>query len=134
MKMNGLNIKYYWINFFIVSFIITIITSANMYLFAHYFQIPFFTKTAPSVIWTMFIAWSIAQISMTTLFQIFINNSKLATIVGYILSIFSTIIGLTISTIVYPYPLKIPTYVLFYPPFSLSRIVLYIGLACSDER
>lgn len=132
MKMNGLNIKYYWINFFIVSFIISMISSINMYLSAYYIDIMFFTKTATSVIWMMFVSWSIAQISMTTLFQVFINNSKTATIVGYILSIFSTIIGLTISTLIYPYPTKVPTYVLLYPPFSLSRIVFHIGMACAD--
>ena len=134
MKMNGLNIKYYWVNFFIVSFIITMISSLNMYVFAHFLDITFFTQTAFSIIWLMFITWAIAQISMTSLFQIFINNSKSATIVGYILYVFSTLVGLTITTVIYPYPMKVPTYLLMYPPFALSRIVFLIGLACSDER
>lgn len=134
MKMNGLNIKHYWINFFVVSFIISMISSLNMYVFAYLIDIMFFTRTAASIIWLMFITWAIAQISMTTLFQVFINNSKAATIIGYLLSIFSTIIGLTVSTIIFPFPSAVPIYVLIYPPFALSRIVYLIGMACSDER
>lgn len=82
----------------------------------------------------MFIGWAIAQISMTSFVQIFINSSKTATIIGYILSIFSTLIGVTLCTVVFPYPMKMPFYLLCYPPFALSRIVFHIGLACSDSR
>jgi hypothetical protein len=43
--------------------------------------------------WTVFIGWGIAQIGMTNLVQIWISNGKSATIIGYILSIFSTLLG-----------------------------------------
>ena len=45
------------------------------------------------LIWVTYIGWAIAQIALTSFVQIFISNSKTATIVGYLLSIFSTIIG-----------------------------------------
>jgi len=134
MKMNGLDVKYYWANFFIISFILSMITSLNMYIWGIYIiEITFFTTTAGSVIWITFIGWAIAQIAMTSLCQIFINSSKTATIIGYILSIFSTLIGVTLCTAVYPAPMKIPIALLLYPPFSLSRIVFYIGSACADS-
>lgn len=43
--------------------------------------------------WVMLIGWAIAQIGMTNFVQIFISNAKSATIVGYVLSIFSTLLG-----------------------------------------
>ena len=94
MKMNGLDVKHYWVNFFIVSFILSMLTSLNMYIFGTLvIDITFFRQTSTVVIWVVFVGWSIAQISLTSFVQIFISNSKTATIVGYLLSIFSTIIG-----------------------------------------
>lgn len=82
----------------------------------------------------MFIGWAIAQVSMASIFQIFINSSKTATIVGYILSIFSTLIGVTICTVIFPYPMTLPLLLILYPPFGLSRIVFHLGMACADTR
>ena len=36
MKMNGLDSKHYWINYFIVSFLLCMLTSFNMYIFGAY--------------------------------------------------------------------------------------------------
>ena len=33
MKMNGLDSKHYWVNFFLISFLLSMITSLNMYIF-----------------------------------------------------------------------------------------------------
>jgi hypothetical protein len=82
--------------------------------------------------WILLIGWAIAQISMTNFFQIFLKNSKSASIIGYILSIFSTLVGETISMGVYPDPLKMPFVLLLYPPFSLCRIIYIMGIACSS--
>lgn len=134
MKMNGLNIKLYWVNFFIVSFLLTFITSLLMYLTALYvLDITFFTNTSSVIIWAVFIGWAIAQVSLTSFIQIFINNSKTATIVGYFISIFSTLIGVTLCSVVFPYPKHLPFLLLFYPPFALSRVVYLIGLACAES-
>lgn len=135
MKMNGLDMKYYWINFFAVSFFMSLFTSLVMYLVAIFIiDITFFTQTSAFVIWMMFTVWAIAQTSMTTFVQVFINNSKTATIVGYILSIFSTLVGIAISTVIFPVPFKLPIYLMIYPPFALNRIVYHLGLACADTR
>jgi hypothetical protein len=135
MKMNGLNIKLYWINFFLVSFILTLATELIMYIVGVYvIEITFFTKTSAGVIWCVFVGWAVAQIAMTSFFQIFINNSKTATIIGYVLSIFSTLIGVTICTVIFPYPMQLPLLLVLYPPFALSRIIFHLGFACADSR
>jgi len=33
MKMNGLDSKHYWVSFFIVSFLLSLLTSLTMYVF-----------------------------------------------------------------------------------------------------
>lgn len=86
------------------------------------------------MLWVVFVGWAIAQIALTSLVQIFINNSKTATIVGYLLSIFSTIIGEVISTLIFPLPMTLPLPMLLYPPFALCRIIYYMGWNCSDTR
>jgi hypothetical protein len=79
------------------------------------------------------ILWGIAQLSLTTFIQIFINSAKSGAIVGYLVSIFSTLIGLTLSTAVYPSPMAMPTTILLYPPFALARSIYHIGYACAES-
>lgn len=135
MKMNGLDPKHYWVNFFIFSFLLCMITSLNMYVIgAFVVDIMFFRDTALTVLWTTFVGWAIAMIALTSFVQIFITNSKTATIVGYLLSIFSTLIGGVISTFIFPIPMELPFYLLIYPPFALSRIVYYIGWSCANTN
>lgn len=94
MKMNGLDSKHYWVGFFIVSFVLSMLSSLAMYFFGVFvFKIKFFTESSGGLIIAVMVGWAIAQIGMTSLVQIFINNSKTATIVGYILSLFSNLIG-----------------------------------------
>jgi hypothetical protein len=81
----------------------------------------------------MLIGWGIAQIIMTNFVQIFIRNAKSSTIIGYILSIFSTLIGYTISVAVYPDPFNMPIGLIMYPSFALCRIVYQLGIAGSSS-
>lgn len=134
MKMNGLNINYYWINFFLFNFTLSMLTCLGLFLIGKYlFIIPYFSETNWLILWSVFITWSIAQISLTSLVQIFIDSSKSATIIGYLLSIFSTLIGETISGVVYPLPSEMPLLLLFYPPFALCRALKLIGYACANH-
>lgn len=132
--MNGLDSKHYWVSFFIVSFFLSLLTSLTMYVFGYFvFEIEFFTETSAPLIWIIFVGWAIAQIAMTSFVQIFIDNSKTATIVGYILSIFSTLIGEVLATLIFPQPMTFPLPLLLYPPFALCRIIYYLGWSCSNN-
>lgn len=134
MRMNGLKLKYYWLCTFIFSFGLSIITFLIFYIFGTYvLELSFFTQTSAVFMWVMFIGWAVAQIGMTNFVQIFIRNGKSATIVGYILSIFSTLLGETIAVAVYADPLKMPLWLLAYPPFALCRIIYIMGIACSSS-
>lgn len=132
MRMNGLKLKYYWISTFCFNFVISMITFSVFYIFGRFvLQLTFFYSSWV-LFWVVLVGWAIAQISMTNLVQIFIRNGKSATIVGYILSIFSTLLGETIAVAVYADPLRMPIFLLMYPPFALCRIIYHMGIACSS--
>ena len=134
MRMNGLNIKYYWINMFIFNFLVSIATFSLFYIFGYFvLSLQFFTDTSPLLMWLILIGWAIAQISMTSLVQIFISNAKSATIVGYLLSIFSSLVGETIVVFVYSSPLLVPNWLFLYPPIALCRSFYLMGMACSTS-
>jgi hypothetical protein len=75
----------------------------------------------------------VAQVSLTAFVQIFINSSKAATIIGYLLSIFSTIVGQAICTVIYPFPMQLPLPLKLYPPLALCRGVYLIGNSCANN-
>lgn len=106
MKMNGLNLRVYWLHFFLFCFLVSLVTSFVFFAFGRWvIEIDFFVSTSSSVLWAVFIAWNISQISLTTFVQIFINSSRSGTIIGYLSSIFSTLIGVTMCTVIFPYPI-----------------------------
>jgi hypothetical protein len=70
---------------------------------------------------------------MTNFVQIFINSAKSATIVGYLLSIFSCFVGEAITTFIYAYPQNVPIPILLFPPFALCRAIYLIGFSCSSN-
>lgn len=134
MKMNGLLMRYYWINFFLFNNLISLLSCGLLYIMGRYvFQIIFFVNTGWEVIWVLFVGWSVAQVSLTAFMQIFINSSKAATIIGYLLSIFSTIVGQAICTVIFPFPMKFPIILQLYPPLALSRGVYLIGNSCANN-
>lgn len=134
MKMNGLQMKYYWVNFFVFYFGISLFASLLMFLFGKYvFQTTFFVDTDWLVLWTLFLGWSISQISLATFLQIFINNSKVATITGYVFSFFGCVVCYTLSIMVDPYPGTFGFPWIFIPTLALGRGVYLIGIACSNN-
>ena len=80
------------------------ISCSILYFFGHFLDIMFFVHTSWQVLWILFAGWSIAQVALTAFVQIFINSSKTATIIGYLLSIFSALIAQALCTIIYPFP------------------------------
>ena len=68
---------------------------------------------------------------MASFFQVFLDSARMATIIGYVISIFSTLVGMALCTGIFPYPMEMPTYLALYPPFALSRAIYYMGMTCS---
>lgn len=125
----------YWGNFFVVSVAMGLACSLFMFLMGRYvIEVTFFVATSAGVLGVVFLGWALAQVSLAAFVQVFIDSAKSATIVGYVLSIFSTLVGVAICTVIFPAPMTLPIALVLYPPFALSRIVFYLGTACADSR
>ena len=54
------------------------------------------------------LGWAISQLSIASFVQIFINKGRTATVVGYVLCIFLTLIGQTFASGIFPMPTVMP--------------------------
>lgn len=105
MKMNGMKITNYWLVYFIFNFLLSMITNIIFFLLgAFVLQTSFFTTTSPLLLVIIAVGWSISQIGMAAFFQTFLNKSRSANIIGYIIAIWSMLIASTLSVGVYQTP------------------------------
>src|SRR5690348_13389241 len=105
MKMNGLKIRNYWLTFFVFNLLLCVITNLIFYLLGTLLlDSSFFTKTSKLLIFIVALGWSLAQIGMAAFFQTFLSKSRSANIIGYLFSIWTTMIGATLNLGSYQYP------------------------------
>jgi hypothetical protein len=105
MKMNGLKIRYYWLTFFVFNLMLCVITNLIFYLVGTFvLGTPFFVKTSKTLLLIVSLGWSLAQIGMAAFFQTFLNKSMSANIIGYLFSIWTTMIGATLNLGSYQFP------------------------------
>lgn len=105
MKMNGMRMRNYWFVNFLFNFGMNTIT--NLIFFGFGFILidnPLFTHTGIDVLIVVSVGWILAQIGMATLLQVFIKSNRAANIIGYLVSIWTNLIGATLSIALYQYP------------------------------
>lgn len=103
--MNGLGITTYWFVNFLFNFAISILTNLTFFLYGHYaLDNSFFMDTSVYLIWTIMLGWILCQIGMSMFLQVFISNSRAANIIGYLLTIWTNLIGATLSAALFQYP------------------------------
>lgn len=123
MRMNGMKMTNYWFVQFLFSLIISIITNLVFFIFGYIFMdSALFHSTGKDVLFTVLFGWILAQIGMSTFFQVFLASSRAANIIGYLISIWTNLIGATLSLAIYMYPRPLPTYILMYPTFAFNRM------------
>lgn len=129
MKMNGLQIYKYWIMSFIFNFGLEVITFSIFFIVGRYvLQITYFTETSSVLMITVLLGWAISQLSIANFVQVFINKGRTATVVGYVLCIFMTLIGQTFASGIYPMPTTMPLCILLFT--QLYQYILH--LQCAD--
>lgn len=105
MKMNGMSMKNYWLVSFIFNLILSLLTNTIFYLFGFFLvKNSFFTDTPFIIMFVVLLGWILAQIGMATLFQTVLSNSRSANIIGYLLSIWTSLIAASLNVGVYQYP------------------------------
>ena len=105
MKMNGMKISSYWLVYFIFNFTLCLITNIVFFMLgAFVLRTDFFLKTSPLLLFLVPIGWSFSMIGMAAFFQTFLSKSRSANIIGYIVAIWTMMIGSTLSVGVYQVP------------------------------
>jgi hypothetical protein len=123
MKMNGMKIRNYWFVYFIFNFLLCLVTNIIFFLLGTLvLKTNFFTKTSPVLLIVVMVGWILAQIGMAVFFQTFLNKSRSANIIGYLIAIWTMMIGSTLSLGVYQYPSSFPIGLQMIPPFGLNRL------------
>lgn len=132
MKMNGLKITNYWITFFVFNLLLCVITNLIFYLFGILIlDTSFFIKTSKLLLFIVSFGWSLAQIGMAAFFQTFLSKSRSANIIGYLFSIWTTMIGATLNLGSYQYPAELPIGLQIIPPFAFVRSFYLMMMECS---
>jgi ABC-type multidrug transport system ATPase subunit len=131
MKMNGLRMHNYWIISWIFDMIMYWITIIVFLLFGRFvLKLSFFSETSYWVLLVFFMAWGLCQISMAFFFAVFLNQAQTASIVGYLLSIWVTLVAISLNTTLYAPPKTVTWWLLLYPTFPYTRFFFYLATAC----
>jgi hypothetical protein len=106
MKMNGMKISSYWVVYLVFNLILSILTSlVFMVMGLLVTGMAFFTQTDPLLFLVILVGWALAQIGMAVFFQTFLNKAHSANIIGYLVAIWASMVGSTLSIGIYQYPL-----------------------------
>ena len=135
MKMNGMKISNYWLVYFTFNFGLCFITILVFFLLgAFVLRADFFLKPSPLLLILVPIGWSLSMIGMAAFFQTFLSKSRSANIIGYIVAIWTMMIGSTLSVGVYQVPSEFPGWLQALPPFAFNRLFYLMLNECSDNN
>lgn len=134
MKMNGMSMKNYWLVTFLFNLFLSLLTNVIFYLFGYLVvKNTFFTETPFGIMFVVLFGWMLAQIGMATLFQTILSNSRSANIIGYLLSIWTSLMGASLNVGVYQYPNALPYGLRMYAPLGFTRIFYIMLTKCSNN-
>lgn len=109
MKTNGLTMGSYWTVTFLFNISLSAITFSVFYIFGReVLQLNYFTDTSAALMVVILAGWALSQVSIANFVQVFISKSKSATIVGYVMSIFLTLVGEALAVGVFAMPVSMP--------------------------
>ena len=105
MRMNGMSILNYWTINSLYNLIISLATNIVFYLFGLFFlDMAFFKQTSFAVLAVVLLGWIFAQIALSIFLQVFLSSSRAANIIGYLVAIWTNLLGATISVAMFQYP------------------------------
>lgn len=134
MRMNGMKMHNYWLVNFIFNLGISLLTNLVFFGFGYLFMdISFFRNTGGLVLFVVLFGWVLVQIGMATFFQVFLHSSRAANIIGYLISIWTNLIGATLNIAIFQYPRPMPLAYLLYPTFSFNRLFYLMFNACGSD-
>ena len=144
MRMNGMKMFNYWFINFCFDYILYIFTAGIFIIFGFsILQIQVFIETSPTIMFFMLVGWGYSQIALAFFFSVFLNKAQTATsiniyiyiyiicvVAGYMLSLWTTVVALSLNSTLFEYPREMPSYLSLYPTFAFARIFYRISYAC----
>ena len=105
MRMNGMGMLNYWAINFLYNLTISVLTNLVFYMFGYIFlENAFFQHVSLSVIFVVLFGWILSQIGLAMFLQVFLSASRAANIIGYLVAIWTNLIGATLSIALFQYP------------------------------
>lgn len=130
-----MKISSYWTVYFIFNLVLSLLTNIIFVILGIFLtNMRFFLESDPILLAIVLLGWSLAQIGMAVFFQTFLNKSRSANIIGYLISIWTSMIGSTLCIGVYQYPNQLPVGARFFAPFAFTRIIYLMLSGCSEGR
>lgn len=131
MKINGMKMRFYWLSNFTFNFLLYTVT---MFIFnvigGVVLKLSLFTDTNLFLLFLIYFGWGLCQVGMAFFFQAFLSNARSATIIGYIISLWTTLLAVSLNYTIFNLPAKIPLWLLTYPTFNICRIFYYLTTKC----
>jgi len=135
MKMSGLKISNYWTANYTWSLCMYTVAAFLFYLVGRFaVKLDFFMDTNPMILFVTFFGWGLSQVSLSIFFQNFIAKAKTAIIFGYLVALWTALIGSTLGFALYASPKQLPTAVLIYPPIAFTRIIYLLCFRCGSAE
>jgi hypothetical protein len=135
MRMNGMGMVNYWAINFLYNFGISVLTNLVFYLYGYFFlENAFFQNVSLGVIFIVFLGWILSQIGLAMLLQVFLSSSRAANIIGYLVAIWTNLIGATLSIALFQYPRELPMGFAIWPTFSFNRLFYLLFTYCSMDK
>ena len=135
MRMNGMSMGNYWAINFLYNLIISLATNAVFYACGYVLlDISLFKQTSFGVMAVILFGWILAQIGLSMFLQVFVSSSRAANIIGYLVAIWTNLIGATISIALFQYPMQQPFGFSIWPTFSFTRLFYLLFTYCSMDK
>ena len=135
MRMNGMSMTNYWSINFLYNLIISLATNLVFYLFGYFFlDISFFRQTSFWVLAVVYLGWILAQIGLSVFLQVFLSSSRAANIIGYLVAIWTNLIGATLSIAMFQFPIEQPIGFTLWPTFAFTRVYYLLFTYCGMDQ
>jgi uncharacterized membrane-anchored protein YitT (DUF2179 family) len=135
MRMNGMSMLSYWAINFMYNLSISILTNLVFYIFGCVFLgNSFFLQTSPLLMFIVLLGWALSQIGLAMLLQVFLSASRAANIIGYLVSIWTNLVGATLSIALFQFPNALPLGFRLWPTFAFDRIFYLMFNYCSMDQ
>ena len=136
----GLSMSAHYVVTYALNLALYIAVSGSFWATAAALGFAFFSQTSPLLLGVALLGWGFALVSSAQLIAAFLNSRKTATILGYVIALFATLLAVLVAAGIYgsatPYGLHQPMPLALYtvPVFGLARF-LYLGTyACVAQQ